>query len=99
MSFWLARPVGGAGGCQEGCEAGAEGQGTEHRDRPQGEAELMVRKGQGLQEAEGLGATKDTGAAWGCACGGLGGFASGGQAQAGGKAAWGQAVAVLRRWG
>lgn len=62
----------------QGCETGAEGQGTKHRDGPRGEAELKVRKGQGLQEAEGLGATKDAGAAWGCARGGLGGFASGG---------------------
>lgn len=55
----------------QGCEAGAEGEGT------RGEAELKVRKGQGLQEAKELGATKDGGAAWGCARGGLGGLASG----------------------
>lgn len=42
----------------QGCEAGAEGEGT------WGEAELKVRKGQGLQEAKELGATKDGGAAW-----------------------------------
>ena len=33
----------------QGCEAGAEGEGT------RGEAELKVRKGQGLQEAKELG--------------------------------------------
>lgn len=50
MSFWLARPARGAGECEEACRGvkRAEGQGTKHRDGPRREAELKVRKGQGL---------------------------------------------------